>query len=154
MDVLAVVVGNPLCHPEGPAVGTLDELARAVIEQPPSAAVGTRRGACNCSRMTERPTHQNLLVAFDFDATDERPYLSVRGLQSALLEHRDVVATRETIRDVLTEMKFEGRQVVCRKRDDEWVWRATIGPRLAPEVAEDLKQRRDDEEYVPLDDIE
>lgn len=109
--------------------------------------------------MRDELTRQDMLVVFDFDATDEEPYLSVRELQSGLLEHRDVAADRETIRGLLSEMKFDDRAAVCRKRGDEWVWRATVAPRLNSEFAAELDRRAaemesGEVEAIPLDELE
>lgn len=103
----------------------------------------------------EPPSTQAVLKAFDFDATDGEPYLSIPGLQSALLEHFDVAASREGVTDRVSEMVHNG-SVVTRKRRGDWVYRATVGPELAADVKAQLEERVDEprETYRPLDSME
>jgi hypothetical protein len=93
--------------------------------------------------MTDTPTTQTLLTAFDAEATAVSPYLSVPELQAALLEYEAVAVSRAAIRDRLSAMHADGL-AVSRQRGDEWVWRATVGPEPA-DTADDATR------YVPLD---
>lgn len=64
-------------------------------------------------RFTEKVTDQDLLTTFDFEATDEDPYLTVREVTDALATHWDINVTDEAVPNRLDAM-VDAEQIVRR----------------------------------------
>lgn len=107
-------------------------------------------------RFAEKVTDQDILKAFDFEASDEDPYLTVREVTDALATHWDVHVTDEAVRNRLDAM-VEAEQLVKRTFSRNVVaYRALVGPRLAEEVAAEVDAVGDYEDQdgtVSLDEM-
>lgn len=103
-------------------------------------------------RFTEKVTDQDVLKVFDYEATDEDPYLTAREITDALAEHFHIDVTPQAVRIRLDAM-CEAELVVKRQFGNSVAYRALVGPRLNPDVEERLAERADTprDEYVRLD---
>jgi len=86
-------------------------------------------------RFGEKMRDQDILKAFDFEATVDDPYLTVKEVTNALGEHWGIDVTTEAVRTRLERM-----------RDDDLVDKRQFGPSVAycalmgPELSEEVKQ--------------
>ena len=76
---------------------------------------------------------QDLLKAFDFEATAEDPYLTVSEVADALATHWDIDVTDEAVRTRLDGMCDDGT-VTKREFGPGVAYRALVGPELADDV--------------------
>lgn len=105
-------------------------------------------------RFSRKVSDQDILKAFDFEATVEDPYLTVRELRQALAEHFDVDVTVEAVRYRLDGMT-DDETIAKRDFGGAVAYRALVGPRLAPEIAEELAAEEfDRDEAIPLEEFE
>lgn len=101
---------------------------------------------------TGKLTEQDLLKAFDYEATAEEPMLTVGELVAALRAHFDVDVSGQTVRRRLRAMEDDG-QVASKQFGASAVgWTALVGPRLAEDVRADVEAARQ-EDTVPLEDV-
>lgn len=103
-------------------------------------------------RFSDKFRDQDILKAFDFEATVDDPYLTVKEVNAALAEHWDIEVTDEAVRNRLEGM-IESEQVAKRQFGPGVAYRALVGPRLAEDVAADIERRRETprDEVVELD---
>lgn len=83
----------------------------------------------------EKMRDQDLLKAFDFETTDDDPFLTVREVAAALLDHWDVDVTDEAVRTRLERM-CEAGTVEKRQFGPGVAYRTTVSPRLSDDVAD------------------
>jgi len=76
---------------------------------------------------------QDVLKAFDFEATADDPYLTVSEVVDALATHWDIDVTDEAVRTRLERMR-EDDLIAKRKFGPGVAYRALVGPRLADDV--------------------
>lgn len=76
---------------------------------------------------------QDVLKAFDFEATADDPYLTVSEVGDALATHWDIDVTDEAVRTRLERMR-EDDLIAKRKFGPGVAYRALVGPRLADDV--------------------
>lgn len=101
---------------------------------------------------TGKLTEQDLLKAFDYEATTEEPMLTVSELVVALREHFDVDVSGQTVRRRLRAMEDDG-QVASKEFGASAVgWTALVGPRLGEDVRANVKAARQ-EDTVPLEEV-
>jgi cobalamin biosynthesis protein CbiG len=103
-------------------------------------------------RFGQKVTEQDILKTFDYEASDDEPYLTVKETRRALGEHFQISVTDEAVRYRLEQMLDDGR---IDKRDfgGAVAYRARVGPRLSEDAARTSDARADTphEEFVPLD---
>jgi hypothetical protein len=94
---------------------------------------------------------QDLLKAFDFEATDDDPFLTVSEVAVALATHFGVDVNNETVR-VRLEAMLDSGTVDRRQFGPGVAYRALVGPELAPDVAARSDERRETsrDEFVEL----
>jgi hypothetical protein len=94
-------------------------------------------------RFGEKMRDQDVLKAFDFETTDDDPYLTVSEVADALAEHWDVEVTNEAVRTRLERMRDD--ETVEKRRFGPGVgYRAAVAPRLAEDVAEAVAKTDDE----------
>lgn len=94
---------------------------------------------------------QDLLKAFDFEASADDPYLTVSDVTDALEIHFGIEVSNEAIRVRLEELLDAG--IVDRREFGPSVaYRALVGPALAADVAARSDERRETprDEFVDL----
>ena len=99
-------------------------------------------------RFTRTVSDQDFLKVFDFEATDDDPYLTVSEIADALTTHFYLDVSDEAVR-VRLEAMLDAGAVDRRKFGPSVAYRALIGPELAPEVA----ARSDDRQETPRDEF-
>ncbi|WP_246989639.1 helix-turn-helix domain-containing protein [Halorientalis marina] len=73
---------------------------------------------------------QDILKAFDFEATAEDPYLTVSEVGDALATHWDIDVTDEAVRTRLEQMRDD--DTIAKRRFGPGVaYRALVGPELS-----------------------
>lgn len=77
--------------------------------------------------------NQDILKAFDFEATADEPYLTVSEVSDALATHWDIDVTDEAVR-VRLEKMCDDDTVARREFGPGVAYRALVGPELADEV--------------------
>ena len=94
---------------------------------------------------------QDILKAFDFEATDDDPFLTVSEVSEALATHFGVNVTDETVR-VRLESMHDADTVDRRQFGPGVAYRALVGPELAADVAarSDERQETPRDEFVEL----
>jgi predicted transcriptional regulator len=95
---------------------------------------------------------QDVLKAFDYDATDEDPYLTVKEVTAALAEHFGIEVSDEAVRIRLEALRDD--EMVAKRRFGAGVaYRALVGPQLAADVEAESNERRRTarEEFVDLE---
>lgn len=94
---------------------------------------------------------QDILKTFDFEATDDDPFLTVSEVADALATHFGVDVTNETVRVRLEAMHDSG-SVDRRQFGPGVAYRALVGPELAADVAARSDERRETprDEFVEL----
>lgn len=85
-------------------------------------------------RFDEKVGDQDLLKAFDFEATVDDPYLTVKEITVALATHWGIDVTTEAVRSRLDTMA-EADLVTKRAFGPGVAYRANVGPRLSDETA-------------------
>jgi hypothetical protein len=102
-------------------------------------------------RYSEKMRDQDLLKAFDYEATVDDPHLTVREITDALAEHFDIDVTTEAVRARLERM-CDGETVAKRDFGGAVAYRALVGPELSDEVKEELAEREETptDEYIEL----
>ena len=81
----------------------------------------------------EKMSDQEVLKAFDFEATDDDPYLTVSEVRDALDGHWDIDVTDEAVRTRLGRMCDDGT-VEKRRFGPGVAYRATVAPRLSDDT--------------------
>lgn len=81
---------------------------------------------------------QDILKAFDFEATVDDPYLTVKEVRAALAEHWDIDVTDEAVR-VRLERMIEDETIAKREFGPAVAYRALVGPRLHPDIEAELE---------------
>lgn len=106
-------------------------------------------------RFGSKLTEQDVLKAFDFEATADDPYLTVTEIQNALAEHWNIDVSDETVR-LRLEAMVEEEQVGRREFGPSVAYRALVGPRLRPQLAAELEETREKEweNATPLDELD
>jgi len=94
---------------------------------------------------------QDILKAFDFEATDDDPFLTVSEVADALATHFGIEVSDEAVRIRLQAMLDAG-DVDRREFGPSVAYRALVGPELAPDVAarSDERQETPRDEFVEL----
>lgn len=94
---------------------------------------------------------QDLLKVFDFEATDDDPFLTVSEVADALETHFGIDVSDEAVRVRLQQMLDSG-DVDRRQFGPGVAYRALVGPALAPDVAarSDERQETPRDEFVEL----
>lgn len=113
------------------------------------------RNRDNQGRFSDKLRDQDILKAFDFEATVDDPYLTVKEVNEALAGHWDIDVTDEAVR-VRLEHMIESEKVAKRQFGPGVAYKALVGPQLAPEVEERLEERHADDwdSSVPLDAVD
>lgn len=96
------------------------------------------QGRDDRGRFTQAVRDQDILKAFDYDATDEDPYLTARDVTESLAEHWEIRVTAEAVRSRLEQLTDEGL-VYRREFGPSVAYRALVAPRLAEDVAADVE---------------
>lgn len=92
------------------------------------------QGRDDRGRFSAKMRDQDVLKAFDYEATDEDPFLTATEIAAALDEHFGIEVTVEAVRNRLEAMRDE--ELVTKRRFGAGVaYRALVGPRLAEDVA-------------------
>lgn len=91
---------------------------------------------------------QDILKAFDFEATDDDPFLTVSEVAEALATHFGIDVADETVRVRLQAMLDAG-DVDRREFGPGVAYRALVAPALASDVA----ARSDDRRETPRDEF-
>jgi hypothetical protein len=102
-------------------------------------------------RFSRKVRDQDILKAFDFEATGDDPFLTVSEIAGALATHFDIDVSDEAVRVRLQEMIGAG--AVSRREFGPGVaYRALVGPELAPDFAaqSDERQETPRDEFVEL----
>lgn len=94
-------------------------------------------------RFSEKLRDQDILKAFDFEASADDPYLSVSEVTAALARHWDIEITEEAVRQRL-EALCERDAVTKRRFGPGVAYKADVGPRLSESVAEDVEAVKDE----------
>ena len=81
---------------------------------------------------------QDILKAFDFEATAEDPYLTVSEVADALATHWEIDVTDEAVRFRLERM-CENETVTKREFGPGVAYRALVGPKLADGIEASLE---------------
>lgn len=106
-------------------------------------------------RFNAKMRDQDVLKAFDYEATVEDPYLTAKEIAAALAEHFDIEVTDEAVRNQLESMRDE--ELVAKRRFGPGVaYRALVGPRLAEDVAarsDAIRRELDAGETVSLEEL-
>lgn len=94
---------------------------------------------------------QDILKAFDFEATADDPFLTVSEIAGALATHFDIDVSDEAVRVRLQEMS-DAEDVARREFGPSVAYRALVGPELATDVAarSDERQETPRDEFVEL----
>lgn len=102
-------------------------------------------------QFSPKVSDQDILKAFDFEATIEDPFLTAGEVADALASHFEIDVTDETVRVRLQEMLDAGA-VDRREFGPGVAYRALVGPELADEVIERSEERRETprDEFVDL----
>lgn len=106
-------------------------------------------------RFDEKMTDQDILKAFDYETTDDDPFLTAREVTDALADHFEIDVTVEAVRLRLESM-HEADTVAKRRFGSSVAYRTLVAPRLAPEVedaAESVAHELDDGETVSHEDL-
>jgi len=82
---------------------------------------------------------QDILKAFDFEATAEDPYLTVSEVADALATHWGIEVTDEAVRTRLEQMRDDDT-VSKREFGPGVAYRALVGPALADDVEANLEE--------------
>jgi len=107
-------------------------------------------------RFDEKVREQDILKAFDFEATVDDPYLTATEVTAALARHWDIDVTSEAVRTRLEQMR-EDDLLARRQFGPSVAYRALVGPRLSDEVktATDAVGSFDEaSDYTSLDDLD
>lgn len=110
------------------------------------------QGRDDHGRFETKMRDQDVLNAFDYDATDEDPYLTVKEVTAALAEHFDIEVSDEAVRTRLEALRDD--EMVAKRRFGAGVaYRALVAPQLADDVEAMSNERRRTarEEFVPLE---
>lgn len=120
-----------------------------------SSITMANRNRDNQGRFSDKLRDQDILKAFDFEATVDDPYLTVKEVNEALAGHWDIDVTDEAVR-VRLEHMIESEKVAKRQFGPGVAYKALVGPPLAPEVEERLEERHADDwdSSVPLDAVD
>ncbi|MDZ7701802.1 MAG: helix-turn-helix domain-containing protein [Halobacteriales archaeon] len=92
---------------------------------------------------------QDLLKAFDFEATADDPFLTVSEIAGASVTHFDIDVSDEAVRVRLQEMTNSGD--VARR---EFGRALPTGPLVGPELAADVAARSEQRQETPRDEFE
>jgi len=105
-------------------------------------------------RFGEKLRDQDVLKAFDFEATDDDPYMTVRELTEALDDHFGIEVTDEAVRVRLGHMVAD-EKVARREFGPSVAYRAMVAPRLSDDLSEEITAATEDgnEESTPLEDL-
>lgn len=112
----------------------------------------SRQHRNDAGRFGEKMRDQDILKAFDFEATADEPYLMVSEVTDALARHWEIDVSEEAVRQRLADMVE--REVVARREFGPSVaYRALVAPRLAEDVQVESDERRETprDEFVALD---
>jgi hypothetical protein len=82
---------------------------------------------------------QDILKAFDFEATAEDPYLTVSEVADALATHWGIEVTDEAVRTRLEQMRDDDT-ISKREFGPGVAYRALVGPELADDVEATLEE--------------
>jgi hypothetical protein len=82
---------------------------------------------------------QDLLKAFDFEATAEDPYLTVSKVADALATHWDIEVTNEAVRIRLEQMRDDDT-ISKREFGSGVAYCALVGPELADDIATSIQE--------------
>lgn len=82
---------------------------------------------------------QDILKAFDFEATAEDPYLTVSKVADALATHWDIEVANEAVRIRLEQMR-DSDTISKREFDSGVAYRALVGPELADDIATSIQE--------------
>lgn len=85
---------------------------------------------------------QDILKAFDFEATVEDPFLTVSEIAEALATHFDIDVSDEAVRVRLQEM-IDAGDLARREFGPSVAYRALVGPQLAADVADRSEGRQE-----------
>lgn len=102
-------------------------------------------------RFGSKMRDQDILKAFDYEAADDDPYLTVSEVQQALAQHFDIEVSAEAVRVRLEDMR-ETDLVAKREFGPSVAYRALVAPELSEEAAATSDERRetDRDEFTPL----
>ncbi|WP_136718011.1 helix-turn-helix domain-containing protein [Halorientalis salina] len=103
----------------------------------------------------EKMRNQDILKAFDFEASADDPYLTVSEVRAALTEHWDIDVTDEAVRTRLEQM-IEEETVQRRDFGPGVAYRALVGPRLDSDLEDELETTREDawDDSTSIDDLD
>jgi hypothetical protein len=82
---------------------------------------------------------QDILKAFDFEATVEDPYLTVSEVADALATHWDIEVANEAVRIRLEQLR-DGDTISKREFGSGVTYRALVGPELAEDIETSIKE--------------
>lgn len=111
------------------------------------------QGRDDHGRFSAKMRDQDLLKAFDFEATDEDPYLTAAEVTDALARHWEIDVTAEAVRERLETMRE--REFVDRREFGSAVaYRALVAPEPSEgaEMVSAERRTTDRDEFVALDD--
>lgn len=107
-------------------------------------------------RFDEKVREQDILKAFDFEATVDDPYLTVKEVTAGLADHWGIDVTTEAVRARLDQM-VETELVAKRAFGPAVAYKAQVGPRLSDETAaavDAVGTYDEDAEYKSLTDLD
>ncbi len=109
------------------------------------------QGRDDGGRFNEKVRDQDILKAFDYEATAGEPYLSAGEVTEALARHWEIRVSTETVRTRLERM-IEDEKIARREFGAGVAYKALVGPRLAADRVEKSDERRatDHDEFVEL----
>jgi hypothetical protein len=112
------------------------------------------QGRDDDGQFSEKIRDQDILKAFDFEATADDPYLTVGEVRDALAAHWDIHVTDEAVRHRLNQMTEDDR-VAKRQFGPGVAYRALVGPEPSDEVKAVAEEARtaDRDEMTPLDEL-
>lgn len=99
------------------------------------------QGRDDSGRFDEKVRDQDLLKAFDFEATADDPYLTVGEVTESLARHWDIQVSNEAVRTRLEELCETG-EISRREFGPGVAYKALVGPELAEDRAETSEERR------------
>ncbi|MFB6359812.1 MAG: helix-turn-helix domain-containing protein [Halobacteriales archaeon] len=102
-------------------------------------------------RFTQKVLDQDILKAFDFEATAGDPFITVSEISEALSSRFDIEVSDEAVRERAEEMT-EGGSLARREFGPSVAYRALVGPELAADIGgqSDAHQETQRDEFVEL----
>ena len=97
-------------------------------------------------RFSETLRDQDILKAFDFEATADDPYLTVSEVTDALAHHWDIDVTDEAVRQRLESLRDNGT-VTKRRFGPGVAYKPEVGPELSEAVTADSEAVADEYDH-------